>query len=487
MDAVMFHRTLSCCLLVLSLLPLSVMASGFPRLSSLTDDGFRISAEARLLGTGDRADETLASLSPTLSLSPASVSKVYTAAAALDRFGPQHRFTTRLVGTAEPGPDGVLAGDLILDGGGDPALTSEDLWRLVQRLHQAGVREVTGQLVISQWRFGPVECITTDRCEARRQVDNAYSALLSSAGVNFGNWCVHVAPGSAPGASAEVTGCDSKVLLPGIDNRVDTKAADSGTQLSALRLTEGGGDVMRLSGQISTNAHPRDLYRASADPADQTAQLLMAMLERAGIPVRGGHSTSTVQPPGSAPQLAAVDGKPLQEILLRTLNYSNNFMADVLALDMANGPRPTLEQGGAAIESFAAGIPDHGPLTLRSGSGLTPENRATASGVNSLLAYMFDQPSLFPSFVAALQSPSNGVMRFIRKGPASFQERVMIKTGTLNEPVRVRAMTGYFRTRSNRWGAFTVLVNGTESTPYLNWTMVLERLSEDLAALIEAH
>ncbi len=78
-------------------------------------------------------------------------------------------------------------------------------------------------------------------------------------------------------------------------------------------------------------------------------------------------------------------------------------------------------------------------------------------------------------------------MRFIRKGPSSFQDRVMVKTGTLNEPVQVRAMTGYFRTRSNRWGAFTVLVNGTESTPYLNWTMVLERLSEDLAQLIESH
>ncbi|WP_275286769.1 D-alanyl-D-alanine carboxypeptidase/D-alanyl-D-alanine endopeptidase [Halomonas elongata] len=483
----MFHRTLSCCLLVLSLLPLSAMASGFSRLSTLTDDGFRISAEARLLGTGDRSDEVLASLSPTLSLSPASVSKVYMAAAALDRFGPQHRFTTRLVSTAEPDANGVLGGDLVFDGGGDPALTSEDLWRLVQRLHQAGVREVTGRLVVSQWRFGPVDCITADRCQARRRVDNSYSALLSSAGVNFGSWCVNVAPGAAPGTSAAVTGCDSKVLLPGIDNRVDTRAADSGTQLSALRLTEGGGDVMRLSGQISTNAYPRDLYRASADPADQTAQLLKAMLERAGIRVRGGHATSTVKPPASSRQLAAVDGKPLQEILLRTLNYSNNFMADVLALDMATGPRPTLEQGGAAIEAFAAGIPGHGPLTLRSGSGLTPENRTTASGVNGLLAYMFNQPSLFPSFVAGLQSPSSGVMRFIRKGPANFQDRVMIKTGTLNEPVRVRAITGYFRTESNRWGAFTVLVNGTESTPYLNWTMVLERLSEDLAQLIESH
>ncbi|MDN3524508.1 D-alanyl-D-alanine carboxypeptidase/D-alanyl-D-alanine-endopeptidase [Halomonas sabkhae] len=483
----MFHRLLSRSLLIVALLPLTALGAGFPQLGTLAEDGFRISAEARLLGAGGQPEEILASLSPTRSLSPASVTKVYTAAAALDRFGPQHRFTTRLVSTAEPGAEGVLDGDLILDGGGDPALTSEDLWRLVQRLHQAGVREIAGRLEVSQWRFGPVECITTDRCQARSRVDNAYSALLSSAGVNFGSWCVNVAPAAVAGQPAALTSCDSKEPLPGFDNQVETQPADSGTRLSATRVTQQAGDVMQVSGQISTNAYPRDLYRASADPAGQTADLLLAMLERAGIQVRGEAVTSTTQPPASARQLAAVDGEPLQEVLLRTLNYSNNFMADVLALNLANGARPGLEAGGAAIQAFASRIEGHGPLTLRSGSGLTTDNRTSASGANTLLAHMFEQPALFPSFVAGLQSPRNGVMRFIRKGPANFQNRVMLKTGTLNEPVRVRAVTGYFRTLSDRWGAFTVLVNGTDSTPYLNWTMVLERLSEDLARLIEAH
>ncbi|MCW4152565.1 D-alanyl-D-alanine carboxypeptidase/D-alanyl-D-alanine-endopeptidase [Halomonas sp. 18H] len=483
----MFHRLLSRSLLIVALLPLTALGAGFPQLGTLAEDGFRISAEARLLASGEQPATSLASISPTRSLSPASVTKVYTAAAALDRLGPQHRFTTRLVSTAAPGADGVLAGDLILDGGGDPALTSEDLWRLVQRLHQAGVREVAGRLVVSQWRFGPVECITTDRCRTRRRSSNAYSALLSSAGVNFGSWCVNVAPAASAGKPAVLTSCDSKVPLPGFDNQVETQPADSGTRLSATRVTQQAGDVMQVSGQISINAYPRDLYRASADPAGQTADLLLAMLERAGIQVRGEAVTSTTQPPASAQQLAAVDGEPLQEVLLRTLNYSNNFMADVLALNLANGARPDLAAGGAVIQAFASGIEGHGPLTLRSGSGLTTDNRTSASGANTLLAHMFEQPALFPSFVAALQSPSNGVMRFIRKGPATFQNRVMLKTGTLNEPVRVRAVTGYFRTRSNRWGAFTVLVNGTDSTPYLNWTMVLERLAEDLTSLIETH
>ncbi|MDT8880621.1 D-alanyl-D-alanine carboxypeptidase/D-alanyl-D-alanine-endopeptidase [Halomonas saccharevitans] len=477
----MFRRPLFCVLL--TLLPLLVEASGFSRLAELTDEGFLVGAEARLLGGGER----LGSIDPERQLSPASVSKVYVAAAALDRWGPQYRFTSRLVSTVEPDAEGVLAGDLVFDGGGDPALTSEDLWRLVQRLHQAGVRRVDGRLVISQWRYGPVECLTTDRCQAHSRVANAYSALLSSAGVNFGSWCVSVVPAASAGQPARINSCDSQAPIVEIDNRVETKPDDSGTKLNAERVLRDSGDVMVLRGQISTNARPRRVYRASSDPAQQTAHTLQAMLEQAGITLGDGVSVSASEPPAAARRLAAVEGEPLQELLLRTLNYSNNFMADVLALNLVEAPRASLEQGGAALEAFAAETSGHGPVTLRSGSGLTPENRTSAAGVNALLERMYHRPALFPSFVAALQSPGNGVMRFMRRGSATFQHHVMLKTGTLNQPVAVRAVGGYFRTRSGQWGVFSALVNGTATTPWLNWRQVLDPLAADLEEMIDAH
>ncbi len=479
----MRYRLSKLLLFTLCLLPLAAQASGFVQLDRLADKGFMISAEARLIDEG----EVLGSIEPERQLSPASVTKSYLAAAALDRWGPQHRFTTRLVSTTRPDADGLLEGDLVLDGGGDPALTTEDLWRLVQRLHQAGVREVEGRLLVSQWRFGPVECITTDRCQARERSANAYSALLSSAGVNYGSWCVSVAPGASPGDAARVTGCDSQAAILRIDNRVETRPDNSGTELRAERVTRDGHDIMVLSGQISTNAHPRDIYRASSDPADQTAMTLLAMLDQAGIAVRGGADTTQAEPPAGARTLAAVEGKPLQELLLRVMNYSNNFMADTMALNLVETPRADLRLGGLAIEQFVAGIPDHGPVTLFSGSGLTTENRTSARGTNALLASMFHRPSLFPSFVATLQSPSNGVMRFIRRGSSTFQHHVMLKTGTLNQPVAVRAVSGYFRTRSGRWGVFTALVNGTGSTPYLSWSEVLDPLAVDLERMIDTH
>lgn len=458
----------------------------FNRLGQLQSKGFSISAEARLLDVDAGANALLGSITPDRQLSPASVTKAYLSAAALNRFGPQHRFTSQLVSSASI-ENGVLRGDLVFEGGGDPGLTTENLWRLVQRLHLAGVREVEGALVVSQWRFGSVDCITTDRCNALTRVANAYSAPLSSAGVNFGSWCVNVAPATNAGEPAQVGLCDSQTSLITIDNQVITRPANSGTEISAERITDERGDVMRLTGQISTNATARDVYRGAGDAAETTAQVLMGMLNQAGIQVREPWRVSSSQPPSSAQRLAAVDSQPLQELLLRIMNYSNNYMADVLALDLVETPQAQLRQAGQAIETYAHSLPGHGPLTLYSGSGLTTENRTSAQGVNVMLEDMFRQSSLFPSFVAAFQSPANGVMRFIRRGSSTFQNNVMIKTGTLNQPFAVRAAAGYFRTAQGRWGVFSVMVNGNGSTPYLSWTEVLDPLSQDLEAMMLAN
>ncbi|EHA16057.1 D-alanyl-D-alanine carboxypeptidase/D-alanyl-D-alanine-endopeptidase [Halomonas sp. HAL1] len=462
----------------------------FSRLSQLQNKGFSISAEARLLDADTGANALLGSINPERQLSPASVTKAYLAAAALNRFGPQHRFTSQLVSSGrveDRAEGGVLRGDLVFEGGGDPGLTTENLWRLVQRLHLAGVREIDGALVVSQWRFGPVDCITTDRCDALTRVANAYSAPLSSAGVNFGSWCVNVAPAASAGEPARVGLCDSQTSLITIDNQVVTRPANSGTEISAERITDERGDVMRLTGQISTNATARDVYRGAGDAAEKTAQVLMGMLNQAGIQVRDPWRVSSAQPPSTAQRLAAVDSQPLQEILLRIMNYSNNYMADVLALDLVETPQAQLRQAGQAIESYVQRLPGHGPLTLYSGSGLTTENRTSAQGVNVMLEDMFRQSALFPSFVAAFQSPANGVMRFIRRGSTTFQNNVMLKTGTLNQPFAVRAAAGYFRTAQGRWGVFSVMVNGSGSTPYLSWSEVLDPLSLDLDAMILAN
>ncbi|NRB54468.1 MAG: D-alanyl-D-alanine carboxypeptidase/D-alanyl-D-alanine-endopeptidase [Salinicola sp.] len=468
--------------LSLSVVSVVAQAAGFDHVARLADKGFVISAQAQLLDSG----EVLGALNPSQPLSPASVTKLYTAAAALDRWGPQHRFTTRFVSTGALDGNGVLHGDLVLEGGGDPALTSEELWRLIQKLRELGVSSIDGQLVISQWRFGPVTCETSDRCKTRTEGTNAYASLLSSAAVNYGSWCATVMPGVV-GQPARITSCDTVAPTLRIENDVTTVAAGGGADLYAKRVTDSQGDTLKISGRIPAGTYPRPIYKASSDPADQTGQTLLSLLRQAGVPVSGGYAVSRQPPPPSAKDLAAVEGKPLQELLLRTLNYSNNFMADTLALDLTSGTQRNLPDAGRELERYATSLPGHGAAILRSGSGLTPENRVSAQSVNALLGAMYGNASLFPTFVAGMQVPANGPMHFIRRGSQTFQDHVMLKTGTLNEPVTVRAVAGYFRTDSGRWGSFAVLVNGTASTPYLSWRETLPMVADDLTAMIDRH
>lgn len=78
-----------------------------------------------------------------LALPPASTAKVITTLYALDRLGGGYRFTTRLIATG-PVTGGTLEGDLILAGGGDPTLDTDDLGDMARALAEAGVSKVSG-------------------------------------------------------------------------------------------------------------------------------------------------------------------------------------------------------------------------------------------------------------------------------------------------------------------------------------------------------
>ena len=82
-----------------------------------------------------------------IALPPASVVKSITALYALAHLGPAFRFSTRLVATG-PIQNGVLTGDLILVGSGDPSLDTDHLAGLVSELMKTGLRSVKGRFIV---------------------------------------------------------------------------------------------------------------------------------------------------------------------------------------------------------------------------------------------------------------------------------------------------------------------------------------------------
>ncbi|MEN9864454.1 MAG: D-alanyl-D-alanine carboxipeptidase 3 family signal peptide protein, partial [Pseudomonadota bacterium] len=112
---------------------------------------------------------------------PASVMKLVTSSAALDVFGPAQRWKTHAYITT-PIISGVLRGDLILQGGGDPKLVYENFWQLLRQLRKQGLREIEGNIIIDRSLFAVAE---TTGAEFDGEPSRAYNVGPDALLLNF--------------------------------------------------------------------------------------------------------------------------------------------------------------------------------------------------------------------------------------------------------------------------------------------------------------
>tara|TARA_B100002052_G_scaffold291260_1_gene311009 strand:+ start:5675 stop:7168 length:1494 start_codon:yes stop_codon:yes gene_type:complete len=465
-------------------------------LSNLAQLNRHAKVSAYVMKLADRS--TIAELNGAQRLRPASSSKLFAASAALQQFGPEHRFTSRFTSQA-PISGNTLRGDLVFVGGGDPALDTPALRTLVARLSGRGIQTVAGDLVIDDGLFGPVPCLTQDRCAAQRRSSHAYSAPLSAAGVNFGTVNVTLYPGDAPGGPSRVV--LQPAGLPGyqIDNRVDTVARGGSAGVSAWRTYEAGVSTLHLRGKLPVGYGAYDFQRGVTGPAEETAKMLSTLLSEAGIRVTGRVRTQSSDYDSHGALLAEIQSDTLAEQLIPMLAYSNNYMADTLTLDVAadsgyNLPL-TLPRASQALEAladradaFTFGSAGNGSsAAFTSGSGLSLENDISARDLVALLDYMYHQDALFPAFYGAIPVPLSAPSRTLKQGNFDFQTRIVAKTGTLSEPVTVRALAGYMRLSDGGFAAFGILINGTDDDPALSYQQTVTAYQKDLEAILAAY
>jgi len=139
-------------------------------------------------------------------LNPASNVKLFTSAAALVRLGSDYRFDTEFLTRAPTGSKGPLGtkGEtttLYVRGKGDPSLTSERLWAMVNDLFHEGLRSVSGDIILDDSYFDG------DRIGPgfdEEHSDRAYAAPTGALSLNWNAVAIHVYPGDIPGAKARV-------------------------------------------------------------------------------------------------------------------------------------------------------------------------------------------------------------------------------------------------------------------------------------------
>ncbi len=454
-------------------------------LARLARQGAEVSAVVHDLET----DQPIAQLGATQRLTPASLSKIVIAAGALQAWPPDHTFVTELRAPRAP-VNGVLEGDLVLRGGGDATLDETTLWALVAQVRSHGITRIGGRVLVERAPFGDLRCDTVDRCTGLRRSSRAYNAAPSAIGVNYGSWCVMVrAPAGA--TRAQVAGCASGPLAIPLSGSVQVR--NGGPALTVERSTGDDGDRIAVSGSIAPGSE-RMVHRAMSDPPAGTGLLLRSILGQAGVIVNGGVETTLRATGQDAWPVAKVESIPLQEQVGRMMRWSNNYIADVLTMNLA------LQVRGAAPASLAdasgelvalvrrGGANDaQDSLVLESGSGLTPASRISAQDLVGVLREGYRDARRFPAFYGTFVVPRDASFTYLQRGSPAWLDRVALKTGSLTQPVSVYGIAGYLRKQSGGFMAFAVIVNGSGRLPQVARDTALAAARADLEVILAQH
>ena len=392
--------------------------------------------------------------------SPASLTKLVVAAAALEHFGPDKSFVTEVYRSGSMA-NGILKGNLIVVGGGDPLLLSEKIWQLAADLAHLGLTEVAGDLVIDNSRFGEISR-DDSRSSGAAASSNAYDAPISAFGINFNTLVTAVAPAEKIGQPARINFDPYPLADLRIVNKVTTGREGVSKKLVATRQsTSKGPDVLQVSGIISRDAELKKIWRSLGDPIQGAGEILKSFMKGAGIKVRGLVRAGTL--PGSAESIYKLQGYPLGRILWSLNTWSNNYVADVMLKNLAvtETTKGTFKGGLGFLKQYlqtTVGI--RTPFVVENASGLDSDNRLSSRQLNTILRRMESRLDVFPEFIASLAASGQTGTLKKRMASGNLIGLVRGKTGTLTQPVSVAALAGYVRHPKHGLLAFSVIHNG---------------------------
>jgi serine-type D-Ala-D-Ala carboxypeptidase/endopeptidase (penicillin-binding protein 4) len=477
-----------------------------PRSRAVGPDVARLQLElsevTRRLNTGARAGvlvvslergDTLFSLNPDLPLAPASNMKLYSTAAALYYLGPDFRYSTYVLGTGDI-QNGVLQGDLILYGTGDPSMSGRllrgsvaPMRALADSLRARGIREIQGAVVgdgsyfDSEW-FG--------RGWSPDNFGTWYSAPVGALSIAENVASITLRPGPQPGAPAQVS---------------TTPATDGFHVINQTTTVAAGAPFVRfghdpeglvIRGRIG-RGHPGVAQSiAIVDPTNYTTAVFRNILAEQGIQVRGGMRTihSAEESPVTFANRAARNGDaephprvlaihlspPLSELISVTNHISHNLFAEALMKTVGRVAlgEGSFDAGSRAIRYFLeceAGV-DTASLAIVDGSGLSPNNRVTARATIQLLDLMTRNEhweSYLNSLPQAGQRRPRGLNRMLGT-PAVGDLRA--KTGTIRS---VSSLSGYVRSADGEMMAFSIITNNLPAS-----TWAAKRMEDEIGSRV---
>lgn len=385
-------------------------------------------------------------------MNPASVMKLVTTYAGLELLGPAFRWKTELYRNG-PIVNGVLKGDLVIKGYGDPSFKSQDFWQLLMRLRQLGIHYIEGNLVIDKTYFDA-------SVDSGKPFDNekwrAYNTQPTAFLVNGRH------------TSFRFSVVDGKV-------KIDQEfALPQVTVMNNLRVKKGGcgswrnhysydvastktGVIVSFNGQFSEKCGTRYLELSVMNDTQYAFYTFAKLWQELGGKFAGGLALRQVNEADTL--LLTHESQPLGYVINDLNKWSINVMARHLLLTTAaeqNGVAATAPLGAQTVKNWLADKKlFFKELVIENGSGLSRRERISAKHLGQMLVSAYNSP-VMPELLSSLAilGTDGTVKKRLRKTAAKGHGH--LKTGSLRG---VSAVAGYVLDRNGQRNVVVVFVN----------------------------
>lgn len=379
-------------------------------------------------------------------LAPASNMKLFTAAAALYYWKPEHYFETQLLQKKQ---------NYYIHFGGSPSLTVDNLTTLlIQYLKTRNITKINGTIVLDTSLFKPPYYPSGVSYD---DLGWYYAAPDTALLLNENTAHYELITAKELGKPALIQPKKNSQKIT-IINDVITVSKEEEKQHCSLNIEIKPNNTLRLYGCAAQTKNPKLLELAIPDPELLAKQALKEALKQNGIQFTG--QIVNGKTPGDAVALAQLHSHPLSKLVNHMLKESDNLYADNLTKQLAHAVtnEATNKQAMFVVKDILSKNThvDLTQLELADGVG-TRYNLASAEQITILLSNIYRDDKIFPTFFSALpQSGVSGTLKD-RMIKTPLEKIVYAKTGSMHD---ISSLSGYLINPNGRPIIFSIIING---------------------------
>lgn len=410
---------------------------------------------------------------------PASNTKLFTTAAALEKLGPEYSYQTEIYACGPIDSSGKLSGDLLIKGSGDPTINdigTMEIW--ADNLKAMGITEITGDIIGDKGDFVPEKLVSIIPRSANKLVRPKKRLAWRLSGLSFRENVVVVSlKGGKIGKPINYS-IDPPMSVD-VKNLSKTIAGSYSTINKKIRNKDGtystkprkvynngkayatfDGATLKITGKLAAGASKKFTFIAK-EPESHFARIFAELLQERDIKIAGKIRASQEQIPvreDSTSLLYVHYSEPLSEIIKVINKKSHNLYAESLLQTIgAEVDGEGSRERGSLAERGIINQMGLGEVDLFDGCGLSRQNEVSPLQVVNLLKYMHEQPYWDVFYRSLSIGGIDGTLEG-RFSQPDFCGRVYAKTGSIGG---VSALSGYLTAKNGKMFAFSIMVNNT--------------------------